>query len=57
MEEAVEQKVLRTPTELVAIVEALIFVADEPVSTRVLAEVLEEEKDSLQAANEQPQSE
>ena len=32
MEEAVEQKVLRSTTELVAIVEALIFVADEPVS-------------------------
>ena len=57
MEEAVEQKVLRSPTELVAIVEALIFVADEPVSTRVLAEVLEEEKDSIQAAIEQLQSE
>ncbi len=57
MEEAVEQKVVRSPAELVAIVEALIFVADEPVSTRVLAEVLEEEKDSIQAAIEQLQSE
>lgn len=57
MEEAVEQKVLRTPTELVAIVEALIFVADEPISTRALADVLEEEKDNIQAAIEQLQSE
>lgn len=53
----VSEKPSRTPTELVAIVEALIFVADEPVSTRVLAEVLEEEKDSIQAAIEQLQTE
>lgn len=57
MTETTEEKIIRTPTELVAIVEALIFVADEPISTRTLADVLEEEKDSIQAAIEQLQSE
>ncbi len=36
--------------ELVAIVEALIFVADEPITTKLLAEVIEEERDSVEAA-------
>lgn len=57
MTDTTEEKIIRTPTELVAIVEALIFVADEPISTRILAEVLEEERDSIQAAIEQLQSE
>lgn len=47
------QKTARTPAELVALAEALIFVADEPVTTKVLAEVLDEERDSVKAAIEE----
>lgn len=36
--------------ELVAVVEALIFVADEPITSKLLAEVLEEDKDAIDAA-------
>ena len=36
--------------ELVAVVEALIFVADEPITTKLLAEVLEEDRDAIDAA-------
>lgn len=43
----------RTLVELVAIVEALIFVADEPIGIKVLTEVLEEERDSVRAAIEE----
>jgi segregation and condensation protein B len=53
MDESVEQRIARTPAELVALVEALIFVADEPIGTRALAEVLEEDKDSVRAAVEE----
>ena len=56
MEAAVEQKAARTPAELVALVEALIFVANEPVTTKVLADVLDEERESIEAAIEQLQS-
>jgi len=51
-EAAVPQKT-RTPAELMALVEALIFVADEPVTAKLLAEVLDEEKGSIEAAVEQ----
>ena len=44
MSEAAAQQKIRTPAELVALVEALIFVADEPITTSLLAEVLEEDK-------------
>jgi segregation and condensation protein B len=47
------QKPSRTPAELVALVEALIFVADEPITPKLLAEVLEEERESVQAAIEE----
>jgi segregation and condensation protein B len=50
MSEATAQQKVRTAAELVALVEALIFVTDEPVTTRLLAEVLDEEKESVQAA-------
>ncbi|MBP9664444.1 MAG: SMC-Scp complex subunit ScpB [Pyrinomonadaceae bacterium] len=51
--EAVEQKTIRTPAELMALVEALIFVADEPVTVRLIAEVLDEDKGAVKAAVEQ----
>jgi len=51
--EAAQQKAARTPAELMALVEALIFVADEPVTAKTIAEVLEEEKGAVNAAVEQ----
>jgi segregation and condensation protein B len=39
------------------LVEALIFVADEPITSRMLAEVLEEEKGAVEAAVEQLKAE
>lgn len=53
MDPEVEEKRSRPLNELVALVEALIFVADEPIGIRTLADVLEEEKDGIQAAIEE----
>jgi segregation and condensation protein B len=53
MTEAAAQQKARTPAELKALVEALIFVADEPVTAKTIAEVLEEEKGAVNAAVEQ----
>jgi segregation and condensation protein B len=39
-----------SPGELVKIVEALIFVSDEPISVRTMADVLDEDRASIQAA-------
>lgn len=47
----------RNISEIVAIVEALIFVADEPVSAKLLAEVLQEDRETIDAAVEQLQNE
>jgi segregation and condensation protein B len=57
MESAAEQKAARSTAELVALVEALIFVADEPVTSKLLAEVLGEERDRIQGAVEELQRE
>src|SRR5262245_34196980 len=51
--DAAEQKQTRTPAELMAIVEALVFVSEEPITAKVLADVLEENKESIQAAVEE----
>ena len=48
--EALTDKPARGMAELVAIVEALIFVADEPITTKLLAEVLGEDRDAVEAA-------
>jgi segregation and condensation protein B len=57
MEEAVKEEVERTPArglaELVAAVEALIFVSEEPLTVKVLADILDEDRESVQAAVEQ----
>jgi segregation and condensation protein B len=50
--EAVEKQT-RSPAEVVALVEALIFVADEPITAKLLAEVLDEERESVNAAVEE----
>jgi segregation and condensation protein B len=47
---ATEMQTSRSMGELVAVVEALIFVADEPITTKLLAEVLEEDRDAIEAA-------
>jgi len=52
-----EEKHARPLSELVALVEALIFVADEPVTSKLLAEVLNEDKESIDAAVRQLQQE
>ncbi len=52
MEQAAEAKEKRTAESLAAIVEALIFVADEPIPTKLLAEILDEDGDSVEAAVE-----
>ncbi len=57
MQEAQEPKLTRTPAELMAVVEALIFVADEPVGDKLLADVLGEEKAAIRAAVEELQRE
>jgi len=54
--EEIEQQ-FRTPAELVALVEALIFVADEPITSKLLADVLEENRESVDAAVEELKSE
>lgn len=53
MDLVVEEKQKRTSTQLAALVEALIFVAEEPVTSKLLAEVLDESRESVQAAAEQ----
>lgn len=39
--------------QLVSVVEALIFVSDEPLTVKLMAEILEEEKGTIQAAVDQ----
>jgi len=59
MNEAVEEALERAPkptkdlSELVAVVEALIFVADEPIATKLIADVLGEDRQAIEAALEQ----
>ena len=45
------------PAELMALAEALIFVADEPITSKLIAEVLDEERESIEAAVEELQKE
>lgn len=47
----------RSVSELVAVVEALIFVADEPLTIKLIAEVLEEDRQSIDAAVEELKNE
>lgn len=49
-QEIAEEKKTRSTSELVAAVEALIYVSDEPITAKLLAEVLEEERESIEAA-------
>ena len=47
------EKQPRTVSEIISIVEALIFVADEPLTIKILAEVLEEDAETIAAAIEE----
>ena len=51
--ENAEEKQPRSISEIVAIVEALIFVADEPITVKLLSEVLGEDKETVEAAVEE----
>ena len=51
--EEIEQKPARGIAELMAIIEALIFVADEPLPVKVIADVLEEDRETISAAVEE----
>lgn len=51
--EEIEQTPVRTLAELIAIIEALIFVADEPLSVKTIVEVLDEDKETINAAIEE----
>jgi len=53
MELEIEEKQPRTVAEIISIVEALIFVADEPLTIKILAEVLEEDAETIAAAIEE----
>lgn len=53
MAQAKEQKQRRTVGELVAAVEALVFVSDEPLTIRMMIKILNEDGDSIRAALEQ----
>ncbi len=56
MEEAatqIEEKQTRGIGEIISIVEALIFVADEPINVKTLSEVLDEDREIVQAAIEE----
>lgn len=48
-----EEKQPRSIAELITILEALIFVADEPISAKALADVLEEDSEFVQSAIEE----
>ncbi len=53
----IEEKQPRSISEIVSIVEALIFVADEPITVKTLSDVLEEDRETVEAAVEELKSE
>jgi segregation and condensation protein B len=48
-----EEKQPRSMAEIVSIIEALIFVADEPLTPKTIADVLEEDRETVEAAVEE----
>lgn len=53
MDLEIEEKKPRSISEIVSIVEALIFVADEPITVKTLSDVLEEDRETIEAAVEE----
>ncbi len=52
IKETSPEKVARSTGELVALVEALIFVSDEPITVRTLVEIIDDDRESIEAAVE-----
>ena len=52
-----EEKQTRSIAEIVSLIEALIFVADEPITVKTLADVLEEDRETIEAAVEELKNE
>ncbi len=48
--ESENEKQPRSVGEVISIVEALIFVADEPLTVKILAEILEEDRETIESA-------
>jgi segregation and condensation protein B len=48
-----DEKQTRSPAELMAIVEALIFVSEEPITPKLMADVLDENRETIEAAVEE----
>ena len=57
MDLEIEEKQPRGISEIISIVEALIFVSDEPITIKTLTDVLEEEKETIESALEELQRE
>ena len=57
MELEIEKKQPRSIGEIISIVEALIFVADEPLTVKILAEILDEDRETIQSAIEELKNE
>src|ERR1044072_2544674 len=53
MDSETEEKQPRSMAEIISIVEALIFVADEPLTSKTIADVLEEDRETVEAAVEE----
>ena len=53
----IKEKQSRGISEIISILEALIFVADEPITVKLLAEVLEEDKETVEVAVEELRNE
>lgn len=53
MDLEIEKKQPRRISEIISILEALIFVADEPLTVKAMADVLEEDKETVESAVEE----
>jgi segregation and condensation protein B len=53
MNAEIEEKQSRSIGEIISMVEALIFVADEPLTVKIIAEVLEEDRETIASAIEE----
>lgn len=53
MELIEEEKQPRSISQIVSIVEALVFVADDPITVKTLSDILEEDRETIEAAVEE----
>lgn len=47
------EKQTRSISEIIAVIEALIFVSDEPLTVKIISDVLEEDRETIQSAIEE----